>query len=249
MPNSFTVFPNVLPGNVTIGGNLTVSGDVVRIGAAAPFTRIGKDNNGAAMFSTNLDNTLGVKDSAGVASFVESLQAAGANIRQIIMNGLGTTYQPAVPSVLFTDYTTHANHTGTTTEDTIYSKTIRAGAIGASGALLVRVLIATGSQGAPNTTLRIKLGANFSLNVAFNTGGDNFLFEAVIANQNAIAVQAGFINTTDFAAKTRGGATAAGTTDTSADQTLSVTLQNGTNTDVQTPQFISVELVNSYGPV
>ena len=40
MPNSYTVFPNILPGNVTIGGNLTIAGDKLILGSSVRKTRL-----------------------------------------------------------------------------------------------------------------------------------------------------------------------------------------------------------------
>lgn len=249
MPNSYTAIPNIIPGNLQVTGNVTIQGDRLTIGAAAPFVRVGKDNGGGLYLAQNLGFDDTTKDVGGSETWALKSQV-GSTIGEIIRTSPGGTFQNVTfPNVLFTDYSQHSSHTGTVTEDTIYTKTIRGGLMGLNGAIYVRVIIATGSQGAPNTVLAVKLGASCRINKSFNTGGDNFLMEAIITNQGAQNSQSNFAFTTDFVAKTRDGSTSSGSTDTSADQALTVTIQNGTSTDVQVPVYCEAVLLNSFGPV
>ncbi len=65
MPNSYTAVPNILPGNVTIGGNLTVQGSTIKLGAGPRFTRL-QDNLGREWdLSHNQDVVNGVVDDGG----------------------------------------------------------------------------------------------------------------------------------------------------------------------------------------
>jgi hypothetical protein len=247
MPNGYAVVPNVLPGNVTIGGNLTVAGDQIRIGAAAPFTRVGKDAGGRMMFSVNLLNDLVSRDNAGLPAQGLFSDAAYAFLFRKNLNAAGTVFTPAQPEAWLADFSQHA-HTGTVTEDTIYSKVLPGGMIGANGGLRVRVVMTDSSQLGVNTTVRFKLGGTTFLTVTFNVI-TAFLWDFYIANRGAANSQViqglqtilgtgvvSVINTT--LAK-----------DTTADQTFAVTAQNGTASDAQSFDEAHVELVNSYGPV
>jgi hypothetical protein len=154
----------------------------------------------------------------------------------------------ATTQALFTDYTSHA-HTGTTTEDTIYTKTIRGGLIGANGALTVWMHLQIPTQGAAASTLRLKLGGTTFATQSIPAGAGDKIVLWYIANRNAQNVQTSQRVLFDAGGTFVMVAGVAGAEDTSVDTNLVVTWQNGTNTDNQTFNAIRATLENSFGPV
>lgn len=248
MPNSFTVFPNVLPGNVTIGGNLTVSGDQLRIGAAAPFVRVGKDSSALLVLSQNLGFDENTQDSAGSQSWGIMSHVGGVpdGIRR--KNTAGTVQDTSLGYPVFVDYTLH-NHTGTTTEDTIYSKTIPANTLGANGALRVRVFLTFSVQGAGTTTFRIKFGGITVLSFTVTNNTDARMIEAELINQNSASVQIEYGYMLDISTGAIQGAQGTSNVNTAADATLAVTVQSSATTDSQNFQEGYAAQLNSFGPV
>lgn len=248
MANSYIAVPNVLPGNVTIGGNLTVGGDVLRVGSVAPYLRLEKASANNGMFSYNWNNALSARDVANFA-YIRSLITTLPQIQDQLANAAGAFQSESQPTTMFTDYTNHAN-TGNTTENTLYTKTIRANLLGPNGALRVTVGLHVAVQGVTGTTIRVKLGATSYLvaTVAAADAVGEVIVQGYIFNQNSASVQAAHGFKYGGAGTTPCGDTA-GAINTAADAVFSVTAQNGTASDSQTFNFISVEQLNTYGPV
>jgi len=247
MPNSFTVFPNVLPGNVTIGGTLTVGADVIRIGAAAPYCRVGKTGGNSSFISWNQGADQATFDSGVQPSLSAQFQPGGAGFSLLESNAAGNTMREAWLRTIFSDYTAHS-HTGTTTEDTIYSKVIRGGIIGANGGIFGKLYYNASAQGGVNTTVRVKLGGvlvgAFNFVVSAQFWGEFTILNANAQNAQKTVFRVNQLNSGTFAADQQTPAV-----DTSVDQTLTVTVQNGTSTDTQTFNMIIASLGNSFGPV
>ncbi len=248
MPNSYTVFPGVILGNVTITGNLTVSGDQVRIGAAIPYVRIGKRFSNQAMHSLNLQFDAATRDDSAATAIGLFNNTTGSLLETDRSNTAGTIRAEAAVSAILTDYTDHT-HTGTVTEDTIYSKLIPANTLGPNGGLLLRFWILYQVQGATASTLRVKLGGVAMHTLTFTTTG-NRLFEVVLTNRNAASSQISRLSVITVDAGTIGGQTpGGGAVDTALDQTLALTIQNGATTDSQQFRDMHVSQLNSFGPV
>jgi len=271
MANSYIAIPNVLPGNVSVGGNLSVTGNLtlggiivgilttgsdiivggntVRIGAASPYVRLQKIPTASLRMGYNREGIAGVADNGAVAQWMLDLTNGIVTPEVFRINAAGNNQIEAMLSTILTDYTNHA-HTGTTTQDTIYSKTLRANLLGANGALRIKIGLAVTTQGATPTNLRINLAGN-QLMVWAIAAGDasaDMVIEALIFNQNSASAQAAY----GMKISATGGAPGAPTpqaVNTAADQTLVVTVQNGAGTDNQTFKFVSMELVNTFGPV
>jgi len=248
VPNSFTVFPNLLPGNVTIGGNLTVSGDQVRIGAASPFMRIGKNVFSEGQLSFNLGFDRQTLDNAGFQGSAHLLLAQNNPLLADIRTPAGTDMFPSYPFALFTDYTSHA-HTGTTTEDTIISKTILGGILGANGGYRVRILWQVTALLGANSILHFYLGGGTQVSFTATTVSKH-LVDITVANRNAqnnqiiSAIQynlsTGVIVATQLP-------TAA--VDYSVDEVVKVTIQSSNVGDAQNLEAFIMTLENSFGPV
>lgn len=246
MPNSFTVVPNIIPGNVTIGGTLTVGGEELRVGAGIPFVRIGRDTSSRGGISWNYDMQTGAKDSGPTSAAFLNVAVDPVNPSYLRINPANTSRTEALSTGIFTDYVAH-NHTGTTTEDTIYTKTIPANTMGANGALRGFLRWSSSSQGATNTTIRIKLGTSVVL-ITFATV-DSFFVDFLFANQNAANANVNHFTRVALSTGTVTGGGGATSQDTSVDTTFSITVTNGTSTDAQQFQAMGVQQFNSFGPV
>lgn len=227
-------------------GSLQVLLDELRLGAASPYARLMKNTSGDVAVTRNLQTDSATRDDAGAAAsgFGLSINAAAPFVR--LLNAAGNVVNDAFPLALFTDYTAHA-HTGTVTEDTIYSKLIRGGMIGANGGLLIRMGANVTAQGAGSTTVRIKLGGT-ALTLTGITATGTHHWDLAVCNRNAQNSQVTelvVIVSTSVLATAQG----TGAIDTSVDQTLSVTVQNANAADAQTFNVIEVHLLNSFGPV
>jgi hypothetical protein len=283
MANGYTVVPNILPGNVTVGGNLTVNGgvltltdtvlqmpsgdlllndvelkrnaanrldliaDILRVGAALPFVRIGKTSTALSIVSHNMDTDFTTRDNAALPAYSIGFNPALLVLALRRINAAGNFHDEAITDTLFTDYTIH-NHTGTTTQDTIYTKTIRGNLLGANGGIRVVIKFLASTQGAPNTAIKIVLGGTILYSFLFGTTGDIFC-DGLIANRNATNSQVGESLMIGPATNTTLVSTLIGAVDTTADQTLTVTIQSGTATDVQRFDACVMTLLNTFGPV
>lgn len=249
MPNGYTAVPNVLPGNVTIGGNLFVGGDLLRVGAAAPYVRLQKSAPAQCNVTFNVDAVTPTRDTAAEAfNLFQNITASnGPQLQRF--NSAGSTHLEALLSTMFTDYTAHTN-TGNVTENTIYSKVLRANLLGPNGAMRIRMAFASAGQGAGTTNLRIKLAGTAEVTIPLVTAdaGANHELEAICANRGSVSSQfwSALKVASGIATLVTNGTD---TVNTGADQTLSVTLQSPNVGDSWTINRISIELLNTIGPV
>lgn len=247
MPNGYTVVPNVIPGNVTIGGNLTVQGDQLQVGNIAPFLRAGKSSGSLTPFvGGNMGFDLASIDIARPA-WALLFDAGGRNLKMRELNAASALMDTALPQALLTDYTAHA-HTGTVTEDTIYTKLIRGGVMGANGGLLGRILVASTVQGGVATSIRVRFGANLMVSWSFAAPG-TFILTFFTGNRNSQAQQINYSAAQSIAGAAPSGGSGATAVDTSADVTATITVQNGAAGDTQSFDFTELRLQNSFGPV
>ncbi len=249
MANSYIAVPNVLPGNVTVGGNLTVAGNEITIGSFTRKMRIGVFSNNFGRISWN--QLLGGTSRDDASAVAQSL-FFGAGVSPLGMeyeNTAGNVHDTSPCNTLLTDYTLHTN-TGNTTENTIYSKTLRAGLLGANGGFIVRMMMLPTVQGATSTTVRLKLGGTIIDSAIIVTGdaGNKLWWEWAFYKRNS--------NTNSFWSRLILGQ-AAGLTlqsnvivfDTSVDRLFEITIQNGANTDSINLDSFTMMQVNTYGPV
>ncbi len=191
MPNSYATVPNILPGNVTIGGDLTVSGNTIRIGAAAPYTRVQKIPAGGGSFGYNFDDIAAATDAASQNLRVRLLAAAGKPFDGRYHDGTGGANFFDLPAIFgWTGVT--VNVTGTVAETTVFSVPIRGGFLGANGGLKFWWAPVAAAQGAVATTLRIKLGATTFFSAATTTV-DSWLIHGAIINQNNASSQKSYV--------------------------------------------------------
>src|SRR6266436_677857 len=86
--------------------------------------------------------------------------------------------------LLLVDNAIHA-HTGTTTEDTIYTTVINGNTLGVNGILRGTIKFLVSAQGAPSTTIAVRFGAGQILTSVFPTTNANVLFAFTIGNRAA----------------------------------------------------------------
>lgn len=247
MPNGYAVVPNILPGNVTVGGNLTIAGDQLQIGATSPFVRLGKPNVAGMLLSHNVQFDAASKDVNTSFAFALTHDSTQPQLIFRRSNAAAGVVIQTPPTAIFTDYTAH-DHTGTVTVDTIYSKIIRGGLLGANGGLRWRCMMSTVAQGATNTVVSFNLGATLIVNWPF-TALQDLAFDVYLANTGALNAQWRHGLTINMSTGAQNPNSGAHAVDTSVDQTFSVTVQNGAATDHQVFRFLAVELINSFGPV
>lgn len=143
--------------------------------------------------------------------------------------------------VLFSDFTFHS-HTIGTVEDTIYSTTITGGVLGTTRGLRVTVWGTVGALVSTSSLVRFKLGATTFANFTIQNGG-SFKMEFVIGNRGAANSQDFmawyFMNATGNQQVSAG----SGVIDTSVDQPLNITVQNGNTNDAQNFYVCTVEIL------
>lgn len=246
MSNSYTAVPNIIPGTLTVGGDVDVKGEV-RVGPYTPRLRLRLDSWGYGYLGYNANGNGTNRDDLSRGSSILTVGPPALQFNAYMQNTANGANNCALLQVLGSDYGGHS-HTGTTTDDTVVSRVLSASIIGMNGGVRVRVGISSIGQGAPVTTVRVKLGATTLASQTFGaTGG--YIFVVTFYNKNNYTVQG-----LDTLWQANGAAPvlAVGGTagvDTSADQTLAVSIQNGTLSDGQLLTVFTVELLNSFGPV
>jgi len=142
---------------------------------------------------------------------------------------------------------TSVNNTGTTTENTLKSKTINGGTLGADGSLVIEAHFTVTSQGATQTTFRLRFGGTQTAIFLTSTATTMSMrmgmqAENSTSSQNTIGyfLQANTI-TGVFSLPT--------SVDTTVNQTLSLTIQNGATTDNWTLQWWHVYVTGPTGVI
>jgi hypothetical protein len=246
MPNGYTVTPNVIPGNVTIQGNLNVVGDTLRVGQVAPYTRIGKADidTGGWSFNQSLDSTH-TRDDANYATKTTTNHLNNALLIRRT-NPSGSQQVEAVQDAVYAKYQTVIN-TGNVAENTVYSKVLTGNLLGPSGGLLISFILDPTTQGAPVTTIRLRLDATQIASFTFNNTNKRRV-DLLLANQANLSAQYELLTIFENGvAPVVVSFTSA--VDTSATRTLTITAQSGATTDVQNFQSCVITLLNSFGPV
>lgn len=249
MANSYIAIPNVLPGNVTIGGTLTVAGNEIVVGSFAEKIHIAMDAQNVAKIAWNQKQGSTSRDNAAKAANAIFFGSPGTQPGINLTNSAGSVVDNALPATIFTDFTDHS-HTGTVTNDTIYSKTLRANLLGNSGALRFTLGYICSVQGATPSTLQFQLGGTtfFSTSIPAADNGKSSAIEVVMAEKNVNNSQS------TYAKKLVDGVAPAlgmGLTSVSiaSDQVLTVVITNGAVSDQQLFRLLAIELINTYGPV
>jgi hypothetical protein len=218
----------VLPGNVTIGGNLIVGGDELRIGAALPYTRLYKRSPGVGGISYNQAADLATRDSNGEGCMNLEMHQVNKMLRLFQRNVAGTSFDTHIPRIFGRNWT-QTNVTGTVAETVVYSKTIPANTFGSDGAMFLHQHWSCVSQAAPSTLIKVKLGGIVIAQLATNVVQNVIIHMALGGAHSATAqIDSGFFwGATSGFTLINGGPTR----DMTTDQLLEIAIQLGTVTD------------------
>lgn len=224
MSNSYATVPNILPGNVTIGGDLTVGGNTIRVGTASPFVRLQKIPAGGGALGYNRDDIAGATDAASQNIVQRMLRTQPGAFEFFFHDGTGGSNSGILP-MIFGWTGVNVNVTGTVAETTVFSVPIRGGFLGANGGLRFWWALTATAQGAGATTFRVKLGATV-LTSFTSTTVDFMQARGVTINANAQNAQR---NTAWWTRAVGSFFVDDNTTavDTSVPQTLTFTIQPG----------------------
>jgi len=232
MANGYTATPGIIAGNLTVNGSITMNTDAgLRIGAAPPFVRLFKSAAPGLGLTYNLATDEATRDNTG-------LGAGDLIVTDTLNSPSFKLFNPAGSSVFRSPDTTLAqdgtnvNNTGSTTENTIYSKTVSANTLGADGALVVEFDFSAAVQGAVASNFRLRFGG-VQFAVLVQTVGHAYTVRIIITNQNATNAQLVSmiaIDDTNAVFHTRN----AFTVGTGVDALLAITAQSGAVGDSQT---------------
>ncbi len=229
MANGYSATPGIVAGNLTVNGSIVMNTDAgIRIGAAAPFVRLFKNGGPGLSLSYNLGTDEATRDNTGLGAGELLITDTANSPAMKIFNPAGSNFFRALDQTSAQDGTV-ANNTGNVTENTVKSKVISANTLGADGALIVEVILTSSSQGAPLTSFRLRLGGTQIALVTTATASGTVL-RAVLSAGNATNVQ----NTYMFMLQGNlapTGSSIATAVDATVDQTLALSIQNGTATD------------------
>jgi hypothetical protein len=245
MPNSYSTIPNILPGDVSIGGNLIVNGNLLRLGSAPGFLRL-QWKPAEADFTWNFEEGTGNRDTNSDGMCALHLTASGSGPFWERGNINGNIRFEALPTVIYTRYS-NIPHTGTTTEDTIDTATIRPIFMGPDGGLHLRFHVNHSTQGGTVTTVRVKFGG--TLMGSYTVAAPQLIrCEVTIYNRSSQSAQ---IVTFDRWSSVLAPSPSELQTSviTANVNDITVTVQNGVVGDVQSWRSCIVSQENSFGPV
>lgn len=246
MPNSYTAVPNVIPGAVTIGGNLTVKGDVLTIGSGTPKVRLWSNAGSGVNLYANLATDFATRDDASKPAIGWGGNFTANPLFLQRINAAGTSRIEALVTTIFSDYALHI-HSGDTSEDTIYTVPVRGNTLGSNGGLRIQLAVSPTVQGGTAGTLRVKFGGTTLINLGV-IAANNDLVWLTLVNRNAPNAQTGLWYSL-IGTSVVGTNSVAAAIDTTVDQSLVITMQSGANTDSQNFTTFDVQQINSFGPV
>ncbi len=229
MSNSYTAVPAIIPGPLQVNGLLTVASDQgIKIGGSAPFVRVYKSAVPSGGYSYNLGTDEATQDTAAIFSSAVRLFSTLDLVNMLSKNAGGTLLTTPVDRTIAQDGTVVGN-TGNVTENTTRSKVIPANTLGADGALIIEWLLIPVAQGATATTFRLKLGGVLLTQFTKATAAQTVV-RLMLNNLNATNSQRVLAVNIDINAVV-GLTNFNQAIDTTVDQTLTSTIQNGAATD------------------
>jgi len=229
MSNGYSAVPNIIVGNATITGTLTVTGDGgIRIGSAAPFVRLFKDGAARLALSMNLGTDLATRDVTTQLAHDLAMGEPGYSPRLFEYNPLGTLLSSMLDRTLGINGTLAVN-TGNVTENTVGDVLIPGNTLGPHGSLKIEWSLVANVQGGVATTFRVRLGgvqcALFTKSAASNFHMVARLFNrGLTGNQlTSMMVSDNVVGDVELDSLTA--------VDTTVDQHLTITISSGATTD------------------
>lgn len=244
MANSYTVTPSIVPGNLSVGGNLDVKGAVL-VGAYTARLRLFASAATEGDITFNLGTDQSTQDDTGHSSTDVRLGSnVGLSGVRYVKAG-GGSKDSSLSTTIFTDYTTHT-HTGDTTADTIYTTTVPGGVLGNNGGVRLRFRFQPTVQGATASTLRILWGglAVTLVSIISTNATHNFCVDMLLGNSNSASAQNQSTEVTIDGSSPTVYMTSPGV-NTANDQSIAITMQNGSSSDTQVFELCEVELLNT----
>lgn len=139
------------------------------------------------------------------------------------------------------DYVSHTN-TGTSTEQTIYSKTLNGNTLGTTKGLRVTIDLFANVQGGTSTLLRLRLGGNIMFQLGVTTTGFKRIV-AFIGNTASANAQNISVMYVDVGGAAQSAVVNAAGVDTTINQVLTITADSGVNGDSQTFNACVIEIL------
>lgn len=245
MPNGYTTVPQIIPGTLSIGGDLDVKGEI-RVGPFTSRLHLFMTNDFTAWLTYNWKKDNANPDEAGSKSNMLIL-GDGQQVPAFEFRNTAPVRTQAANRQILYSRTVQSVHTGGVAESTIDSKIIPATLIGLNGALRVVCFFNVTVQGGVASTFRVKLGATTLLNIPIGGVIGPTWIEVLIANQNVGNSQ--LVLTVQWLGTGNAVFENTAAVNTLAQQTLTITMQNGAASDSQNFDVTFVELVNTFGPV
>jgi hypothetical protein len=234
MANAYTSVPAIIPGPLTVNGTVTINNDCgIILGGSNPKVRLFKNTQGGLSASSNVGCDSVTRDVTSQAAVEMRLNPTPSQFLLSYANALGSVMLQHLDRTIVQDGTA-VNNTGNTTENTLKTALIRGHMIGTNGSLAVDLNLLATVQGATATTVRIKLGGTLIGNWTIASALAATIRLMLIA-QNSEASQ----DSNSFMVSATGGVQAVNfltAIDTTIDQNLTVTIQNGATTDNWTLQ-------------
>ena len=225
MPNSYTVTPNIVIGNLTVTGKMYVLGNELKVGAAAPYVRLMNLPPNTGGWSVNLQPDYITRDNPALAglSFEQNVTSRVLLTRTVDPAGNVILADPA--RIFWSDKGTHPV-TGVTGLQTFASKLVNGSEIGPAGSLLLRFAGIAQTSPTGTSQIGVSFGGNnmpvLTIPAAVSVG---FWVEALIVNQNNNALQI-YTGRGQYANFANVSGPLSYTVDTTLNQTLAATVNN-----------------------
>lgn len=161
MANTFTTLPSNLQGDVTIGGNLTVLGGLVKIADGPYLMRVGNLSGLLGDgWTVNYDPVAG-RDDPSQAGFASGFSPTAGQRQGLIDTDAETLYPWSAGAVMFSR-TDFVSHTGAGSHGTVYPIPLRSHALinGKGGHIVTKVRGNAAVAGGGGIVVNAVIGAN-----------------------------------------------------------------------------------------
>jgi len=227
VPNNYAISPGTVVGNQTVTGVQTVQGDL-NVDTATNLPWRFRETTNLMRVGQNIDPVSNVQDTPGAWSWTDEFQVV-TPLRSFRRAKPGGASKQLFFSAFELIGGNSAANTGNTTENLMFSTTIQGGVMQALGQIRISIYINVTAQGGVASTIRVKLGGVAVNTSTWATVADRWM-ELIIQNLGAQNSQktSGFVLVNNAAVGVAFGSSAV---DTTVDQNLNITLQNGATTD------------------
>jgi hypothetical protein len=256
MPNSYTAVPSIIPGNLTVNGNMNATGNVtsgiavkglqIQQTTDAAVQRMSTSAIGGSAFSVNMLTDGASRDVGTKSAWAMAFDPAAGTLKHRLINAAGGAMDMAsrlTVAAVGSQITT----TGIVASIAQYGATMRANVMGAHGGLRMRAVFTVNALVSASIPLNIQLGGVTIVSVALNATG-LWAIEALVLNQALTNSQRGvlWVYRNGVAPALSVGTSAV---DTTADQAFQAVAVMGNVGDSITANHGETEFLNTFGPV